>query len=313
MTMSTGTVADGAWAIQTVGLVKRYADVTAVDDLDLRVRTGEVYGFLGRNGAGKTTTIRMLLGLIRPTRGRVLLFGRDVGVERQAAVRPVGSLVETATAYPALTVHENLDLQRTLTGAGPEATDRVIRLLGLEELAGRRAGRLSLGNKQRLAVARALLTDPRLLVLDEPANALDPAGIVEVRRMLRRLAEEQGVTVFVSSHILAEVAQLADRIGIIHRGKLVEEMEIGSSASSGRTFLALRVSERRRAQALLRSLPGVDDVRYREDGGIVVAGPGLAAHRVARLLVEAGIELHSLVPVAEDLESKFLRLTGDEA
>ncbi len=282
--MSTATGAEGAWAIQTVNLVKRYAEVTAVDDLNLRVR----------NGAGKTTTIRMLLGLIRPTRGRVLLFGRDVEVERRAAVRPVGSLVETATAYAALTVRENLEIQRTLTGAGPDATDRVIRLLGLEALAGRRAGRLSLGNKQRLAVARALLADPRLLVLDEPANALDPAGIVEVRRMLRRLAEERGVTVFVSSHILAEVAQLADRIGIIHRGKLVEEMEMGSSRSSGRTFLALRVSEPGRAQALLRNLPGVDEVRDREDGGIVVAGSGLKAHRAARLCLQ--VLLLSSVP-----------------
>ena len=212
-------------AIRTEDLSKRYAEVAAVEALNLSVAPGEIYGFLGRNGAGKTTTIRMLLGLVRPTRGRVLLFGRDLAGDRKEAVRPVGSLVETATCYPTLTVRENLEIQRRLTRAGRGAVERAIGLLGLEPVAGRLAGRLSLGNKQRLALARAILPDPRLLILDEPANALDPAGIVEIRRLLRRLADEQGVTVFVSSHILAEIAQLADRIGIIHHGRLIEEID----------------------------------------------------------------------------------------
>ena len=212
-------------AIRTEDLSKRYAEVAAVEALNLSVAPGEIYGFLGRNGAGKTTTIRMLLGLVRPTRGRVLLFGRDLAGDRKEAVRPVGSLVETATCYPTLTVRENLEIQRRLTRADRGAVERAIGLLGLEPVAGRRAGRLSLGNKQRLALARAILPDPRLLILDEPANALDPAGIVEIRRLLRRLADEQGVTVFISSHILAEIAQLADRIGIIHHGRLIEEID----------------------------------------------------------------------------------------
>ena len=191
-------------AIASEDLSKTYREVRAVDGLNLSVRRGEIYGFLGRNGAGKTTTIRMLLGLIRPTRGRVWIDGHAVGAERARAVAAAGSLVESATFYPNLTVRENLDMQRRLTGAGRGDVEQALALLNLTEFAYRRAGRLSLGNKQRLALARALLPHPRLLVLDEPANALDPAGIVEIRNLLRRLADEGRVTVFVSSHILGE-------------------------------------------------------------------------------------------------------------
>ena len=203
---------DAAIAIRTTDLTKRYREVTAVDSLDLAIAEGEIYGFLGRNGAGKTTTIRMMLGLVRPTRGTVSVFGNDVFRRRRQSVAQIGSLVETATSYPNLTVGENLEIERTLRRAPKESLDRAIALLGLEGLRKRRAGRLSLGNKQRLALARAVLARPRILVLDEPANALDPAGIVEIRRMLRHVADEDGVTVFVSSHILGEVAQLAEAV-----------------------------------------------------------------------------------------------------
>jgi ABC-2 type transport system ATP-binding protein len=297
-------------AIWSEKLCKRYPEVTAVDSLNLKIAQGEIYGFLGRNGAGKTTTIRMLLGLIRPTRGRVMLFGRDVGADRGAAVRPVGSLVETATSYPTLTVRENLEIQRRLTGSGRQAMERAIGLLGLEELVGRRAGRLSLGNKQRLALARALLHGPRLLILDEPANGLDPAGIVEIRRLLRRLADEQGITVFVSSHILGEIHQLADRIGIIHHGRLIEEFEAKKWESGAEERLKIRVSDPRGAITLLRARMGVDRVPMREDGALEIAGDSVRPAEVARLLVEAGMELQALCPIREDLEARFLRLTG---
>jgi len=304
-------------AIRTLALTKRYAELTAVDSLQLSVPEGQLYGFLGRNGAGKTTTIRLLLGLVRPSAGRVLLFGRDLGSDRREAVRPVGSLVETATSYPTLTVRENLEIQRRLTGAGRGAVARVMELLGLESQAHRRAGRLSLGNRQRLALARALLPGPRLLILDEPANALDPAGIVEIRRLLRRLADEQGVTVFVSSHILAEVAQLADRIGIIHRGRLLEEIEPARLRDGSGQWLEIRVSDPQRARRLLQDAPGLGspEVERTEDGALRLRTGGSApqAAAVARLLVGAGLELQALCPVREELEARFLRLTGGEA
>ena len=238
-------------AIATRSLSKRYRDVRAVDGLDLDVRRGEIYGFLGRNGAGKTTTIRMLLGLIRPTGGEVEVLGRRIVPGETGVFGHVGYLVETATAYPNLTVRENLDIQRRLTRAPKSAVAETIALLRLDEYADRRAGQLSLGNKQRLALARALLHSPELLVLDEPANSLDPAGIVEIRDLLRALAAERGVTVFMSSHILAEVAHLADRIGIVHEGRLLEECSRAELAARARSFTAEALTEQERANALL--------------------------------------------------------------
>lgn len=237
--------------IGTRGLTKRYGDVLAVDALDLDVRAGEVYGFLGRNGAGKTTTIRMLLGLIRPTAGEVTVLGRRVREGDQRWLARVGYLVESATAYANLTVRENLDIQRRLTGAPQSGVGETIELLGLGQYADRRAGALSLGNKQRLSLARALVHAPDVLVLDEPANALDPAGIVEVRRLLRSLAHERGVTVFMSSHILAEVAHLADRIGIVHEGRLVEQSSREEFAARARAHARASLTEQEREDALL--------------------------------------------------------------
>jgi len=238
-------------AIATHALAKRYRDVLAVDSLDLDVRRGEIYGFLGRNGAGKTTTIRMLLGLIRPSGGEVEVLGRRIVPGETSVFARVGYLVETATAYPNLTVRENLEIQRRLTGSLPAAVTDSIALLRLEPYADRRAGQLSLGNKQRLALARALLHSPDVLLLDEPANALDPAGIVEIRELLRSLADERGVTVFMSSHILAEVAHLADRIGIVHEGRLLEECSREELAAKARSFTAEALTDEARADALL--------------------------------------------------------------
>jgi ABC-type multidrug transport system ATPase subunit len=237
--------------VTTRGLTKRYGAVRAVQDLDLDVRKGEIYAFLGRNGAGKTTTIRMILGLIQPLAGEVRVFGRPVNPAQPEWLRQVGSLVETATAYPNLTVRENLDLHRRLTGAPAHAVTNVIDQLGLGAAADRRSGHLSLGNKQRLALARALVHAPELLVLDEPTNGLDPAGIVEIRELLRSLADEKGTTVFVSSHILVEVAHLADRIGIVHDGRLVEERDRAALIAAAREFSAEQLTERQRADAVL--------------------------------------------------------------
>ena len=198
----------------------------AVDHLSLRVAEGEIYAFLGLNGAGKTTTIRMLLGMIKPTAGCATVLGTRVRLGSREPWASVGYLVETPHAYGELTVAENLEVARRLhPGTRPEAVSRCIERLGLAPYAGRRTGTLSHGNAQRLGLAKALLHGPRLLLLDEPANGLDPAGIVEIRSLLLELTREQGVTVFMSSHILAEVARLASRIGIIHEGRLLQELD----------------------------------------------------------------------------------------
>ena len=302
--------------IATRALTKRYADVLAVDGLELDVRRGEIYGFLGRNGAGKTTTIRMLLGLIRPSSGDVSVLGARIVPGETSVLGSVGYLVETATAYPNLTVRENLDIQRRLTGAPRAAVARTIERLGLGAYADRRVGRLSLGNKQRLSLARALLHSPDVLVLDEPANALDPAGIVEIRGLLQSLATEQGVTVFMSSHILGEVAHLADRIGIVHDGRMLEELDAEELHAKARAYVEVGVSDPGRAMGLLRAARFAHIERITEGGAeggsdiLRVFDAEERASEIARTLLDAGLELTQLTPTREDLETYFLRLTG---
>ncbi len=327
----------GEAAVVARGLTKRYGDVSAVRDLDLEVRAGEVYAFLGRNGAGKTTTIRMLLGLIRPTVGEVRVLGWPMGPGTNTARGRVGYLVETATAYGKLTTRENLELHRRLHGAPVGAVTEVIDRLALGPYADRRADTLSLGNKQRLSLARALLHAPDVLILDEPANGLDPAGIVEVRGLLRRLADD-GVTVFMSSHILSEVGQLADRIGLIHEGRLLDELDRAALRERARPYLEVRVDDAERARAVLgkagfrlerdasgragRSGHGPDVFRPDESvpnrlgiegGGFRVFGADGRAPEIARRLVEAGVAIETLVPGHESLEGYFLRRTGGDA
>ena len=205
-------------------LEKRYKDVQAVVNLSLKIEKGEIYGFIGLNGSGKTTTIRMMLGMIKPTEGSCSLFGKKVSLSNYRMWRKVGYLVETPYAYPELTVEENLDLFRRLRQIKePGAVGRIIDELQLTPYAKRKARHLSLGNAQRLGIAKAMLHQPEILILDEPVNGLDPAGIIEVRNLLRDLAENKGVTIFLSSHLLSEVALIADKIGIIHHGRLVDE------------------------------------------------------------------------------------------
>lgn len=301
----------GDGVISTRGLTKRYGDVCAVDDLELDVRAGEIYGFLGRNGAGKTTTIRMLLSLVRPTAGEVRILGKRVTSRATDVLGRIGYLVETATAYANLTVRENLEIQRRLTGAPRAAVAESIERMGLVPYAHRRAGVLSLGNKQRLSLARALLHAPSVLLLDEPANALDPAGIVEVRELLRSLASDHGVTVFMSSHILAEVAHLADRIGIVHAGRLTEELDREELRARARPYIEVRTGDPAAARRLLdeAGFTGLEEA----ESGLRVFDAVERAPDIARLLVRAGVELAALVPAQEDLESYFLRRTGGAA
>lgn len=295
-------------AIATTDLSKRYRDVLAVSDLNLNVRRGEIYALLGRNGAGKTTTIRMLLGLIQPTAGQVEVLGRRLRQGVVDILARVGYLVETATAYPNLTVRENLEIQRRLLGAEQSSVSAAIKLMRLEAYADRRFSVLSLGNKQRVGLARAMLHKPDLLILDEPASALDPAGVVEIRSLLRRLAINQGITVFISSHILSEIAQLADRIGIVHEGRLLEELDRDELQGKGRSYVQVGASDLGRAAKLLAAA-GFDKIK-RSDRQLRIFGAEDRTPEIARIITRAGIDLTELSPRREDLESYFLRLTG---
>jgi ABC-2 type transport system ATP-binding protein len=300
-------------AIETHNLTKRYGDVTAVDDLSLRVEQGEIYAFLGLNGAGKTTTIRLLLGMVKPTAGEARVFGTKIHGGGKKPWNSVGYLAETPRAYPELSVRENLEAMRRLRpGVEPQAVDRIIEQMGLTPYAGRRTGTLSLGNAQRLGLAKALLPNPQLLLLDEPANGLDPAGIVEIRNLLVNLAQEQGVTVFMSSHILGEVSRLAQRIGIIHQGRLLQELDSAELQRRRRRKLLVRARDIQAAQAVLGSAGFAAEIT---SAGIVEVNDAEAVERpddIATLLVNAGHPPTMLDVEQEDLEHYFLRLVGLE-
>jgi len=297
-------------AIETNGLSKSYGRVRAVDSVDLRVGHGEIYGFLGLNGAGKTTTIRALLGMIRPSAGSVSVLGQAVGPNGRGPWRQVGHLVEQPAAYPELTVRENLEIARRLHGiSDTKATSGVIERLGLFPDADRRAGALSTGNRQRLGLARALLHAPELLILDEPANGLDPAGVVEIRELLARLARENGVTVFMSSHILTEVDRLAARIGIIHQGRLIEELEAEQLEALRSRRLEIKAHDLEAAQSVLAQAGYA--VTVGDDRLVLTEARAIdAPEQVATLLVNAGTPPSRLAVEQENLEEYFLRLTG---
>jgi ABC-2 type transport system ATP-binding protein len=300
-------------AIETKDLVKRFGEVTAVDGLTLRVDTGEIYAFLGLNGAGKTTTIRLLLGMVRPTSGQAYVLGTRIRLGGKKPWAGVGYLVETADAYPELSVRENLDVVRRLRpGTGPKAVDRVIERLGLTAYADRRTGTLSLGNAQRLGLAKTLLHNPELIILDEPANGLDPAGIVEIRNLLVELAREQGVTVFMSSHILGEVSRLAQRVGIIHQGRLLQELDIGELERNRRHRLVIRARDIQAARSVLGDAGFAAEIA--SDGAIEVNDTAAVERPddIAARLVNAGHAPTMLDVEKEDLEHYFLRLVGLE-
>ena len=306
-------------AIETRDLTKRYGrDVLAVDRVELRVGRGEIYGFLGLNGAGKSTTIRMLLGMVRPTVGQARLFGQEVRPEATRLWRRVGYLVESATAYPELTVRENLQVAARLRGIADGTQIRMrIDQLGLAEYADRRAGNLSLGNLQRLALARALLDQPDLLVLDEPANGLDPAGVVEIRELLRGLATEHGLTVFMSSHILGEVDRIATRIGIVHQGRLVEELDADALEEHRDRRLEIGAWDLEAARRTLLEAGFEPTLRAVEgqDRRLELRDPRAldAPDKIAAVLAASGVPPTHLAIARETLEDHFMRLTGGRA
>jgi ABC-type multidrug transport system ATPase subunit len=292
--------------VEMSDLTKRYDEsIVAVDRLQLRIGRGEVYGFLGPNGAGKTTTLRMLLGLIRPTSGNALVLGAAPG-SPQALAR-TGALIESPTFYPFLSGRDNLRVLARHAGV-PEA--RIAQALKEVDLSGRAGDRFqtySLGMKQRLGIAAALMKDPELLILDEPTNGMDPAGMADMRTFIRSLGRGTR-TVLLSSHLMAEVEQTCDRVGVISRGRLVGEGTVDELRGS--ESLWVRAEPLEAAERVLRAVRGIGEVA-RSDGGLRVSADSTSAPSVARALVEAGIALGELRPERASLEKVFLELTEE--
>ena len=297
--------------IRTERISKHYDDVQAVSEVSLSVRKGEIYGFLGLNGAGKTTTIRMLLGMIKPTAGTAYINGARISSGNTELWKQIGSLVELPYSYPELTVRENLEIFRRLRFlADREKVDLVMDKLQLTSYANRKAKNLSLGNNQRLGLAKALIHDPDILILDEPANGLDPAGIMEIREMLGDLAGNRGVTIFISSHILGEISRFATRIGIIHEGRLVQELDSASLESLGRKRLLIGANDITAAVAVLSGRGFNPELT---EGNLIEVKNKAAIEspdKIAVIMVNDGCPPTLLKVEDEDLETYFLRTIG---
>lgn len=298
------------YAIEINNLSKQYGDVQAVKDVNLQIKQGEIFGFLGLNGAGKTTTIRMLLGMIRPSEGNLKVLGQALGPGGRGPWAQVGHLVESPSAYPELTVKENLDIARRLYRLeNPKAVDDIMEKLSIASYSRRKAGTLSMGNLQRLGLARAMIHNPSLLILDEPANGLDPAGVVEIRELLEDLAKN-GVTVFMSSHILTEVDRLATRIGIIHKGRMIEDLDADKLAKFRERRLEIKVRDFAKAHAMLTranysALLNDDSISISDTRALEMPD------EIARLLVNANTPPTHLAIKQQNLEEHFMQLTGN--
>jgi ABC-type multidrug transport system ATPase subunit len=300
--------------IELEGLRKEYRGLrgrgtVAIERLDLEVPEGGVFGFLGPNGAGKTTTIRCLLGLVAPTSGRMRLLGADLPGGLSGGIRRTGSIVETPAMFPRFSGRRNLEILGRLHGIGARAIAEVLDVVGLAERADDRVKAYSLGMRQRLGIAAALLKDPSLLILDEPANGLDPAGIVEVRQLLRRLGKE-GRTVFVSSHILAEIQHTADRVAILAHGRSIASGTVDEVlASTGGAGMVVGLRDLDQGREVLAAA-GIESITV--DGLLRVDVLPSDAEALSRMLAERGLYVTELRPDEVDLETVFLELTSDE-
>jgi ABC-type multidrug transport system ATPase subunit len=300
-----------ALAIETENLSRKFGGRSAVDSINLRVPVEGVYCFLGPNGAGKTTTIRMLLGLLRPNSGSIRIFGEAVSRNTCRLKRRLGALVESPGYYPQLTGRENLEIIRRMRSETPSAVARVLEIVRLAADADRRVQTYSLGMKQRLGMAMAMVGDPELLILDEPTNGLDPAGILEIRSLLQRLAHEQGRALFVSSHLLGEVEQIADTIGIIHRGRLIFQDSAAALRAEFSSTVSLRTDQPERAADLLRgsgwtAIVARDEVR-------IATGREADIPAILQLLVGGGLAVFKTGLKRPSLEEAFLSKIGTDA
>ena len=294
------------------GLVKRYGEIVAVDNVDLTVEKGDVFGYLGPNGAGKTTSLRMLLGLIRPTSGSAQLFGRDPLLEGARALDGVAGFVEGPRFYPYLSGRRNLRLLADYDQPPSRSRiDQVLELVELRDRAKDRVGGYSHGMRQRLGIAAALLREPQLLLLDEPTTGLDPAGMRDMRDLVRRLAAE-GITIMLSSHLLNEVEELCNRVAIIRKGRVIYEGQLRDLLATAATGYRVRTLDPERARVLLLSQQGIEDVRA-DDGELRFSGDEQAVAALSVALGKAGIGVTALVPEQASLEELFLGMTGGES
>ena len=297
--------------LATKQLTKKYGDVRAVEQINLNVKKGRIYGLLGRNGAGKTTIMKMVLGLISISEGEIEIFGERLKGNEKSIYTRIGSIIETPSFYSYLTGTENLEIFSRLRGTiKKNAVKSALEVVGLPYKDKKPFVSYSLGMKQRLGIANAILNDPEILILDEPANGLDPVGIVEIRKFLQTLCHGQGKTIIISSHILSEIALLADDIGIIHDGHLLKEFSMNELEEKNKRFIEIKVNSVTKATQLLENMMKCKNYTVTDKNCIEIYDENLNTEEIADCLVSHGIGLSSLVFKHETLEDYFTSLTG---
>ena len=297
--------------LKTYNITKKYGSQVAVDNVNITIRKGDIYGFIGQNGAGKTTLIRIITGLIHKSGGEIELLGANEENELNKARTMVGSLIETPSFYTNMTARENLEVSRLVRNIpGKKCIDEVLELVGLKDVEKKKVKNFSLGMRQRLGIANALMGNPKLLILDEPINGLDPMGIVEIRELLKKINKEKDMTILISSHILSELSELATTYGIISNGKLIEEITAKQLSEKCRQYIDLKVDDTARAVILLERELGISDYEVLEDSNIKVFSNLDNVGEVNSLLSRSGIIVESISVKGENLEEYFMNKVG---
>lgn len=297
--------------LKTYNITKKYGEQLAVDNVNMTIKKGDIYGFIGKNGAGKTTLIRLITGLIHKSSGEIELLGVNEENELNKARTMVGSLIETPSFYTNMTARENLEVSRLVRNIpGKKCIDEVLELVGLKDVEKKKVKNFSLGMRQRLGIANALMGNPKLLILDEPINGLDPMGIVEIRELLKKINKEKDMTILISSHILSELSELATTYGIISNGKLIEEITAKQLSEKCRQYIDLRVDDTARAVILLERELGISDYEVLEDSNIKVFSNLDNVGEINSLLSRSGIIVESISVKGENLEEYFMNKVG---
>ena len=297
--------------LKTYNITKKYGEQLAVDNVNMTIKKGDIYGFIGQNGAGKTTLIRLITGLIHKSGGELELLGANEENELNKARTMVGSLIESPSFYTNMTARENLEVSRLVRNIpGKKCIDEVLELVGLKDVEKKKVKNFSLGMRQRLGIANALMGNPKLLILDEPINGLDPMGIVEIRELLKKINKEKDMTILISSHILSELSELATTYGIISNGKLIEEITAKQLSKKCRQYIDLKVDNTARAVILLERELGISDYEVLEDSNIKVFSNLDNVGEVNSLLSRSGIIVESISVKGENLEEYFMNKVG---
>lgn len=297
--------------LKTYNITKKYGEQLAVDNVNMTIKKGDIYGFIGQNGAGKTTLIRLITGLIHKSGGEIELLGANEENELNKVRTMVGSLIETPSFYTNMTARENLEVSRLVRNIpGKKCIDEVLELVGLKDVEKKKVKNFSLGMRQRLGIANALMGNPKLIILDEPINGLDPMGIVEIRELLKKINKEKDMTILISSHILSELSELATTYGIISNGKLIEEITAKQLSEKCRQYIDLRVDDTARAVILLERELGISDYEVLEDSNIKVFSNLDNVGEINSLLSRSGIIVESISVKGENLEEYFMNKVG---